>query len=257
MSPTEKFRRCDAVTAAWEGGYVDHPRDPGGPTDRGVTQAVYDDWRQKRGLPRKSVKGITAAEAEALFFSQYWEPCGCERLAAGVDLAIYDASVNSGVSRGRKWLLASIGGPDHETVKKICARRLGFMQSLKIWQTFGKGWGRRVADIQAKGVAWALAASAHPDMIPDALQQEAAGKEKVVVRQTRAATGTVATGAAGAGTGVVDQSANAADWLLIGGGVALIVVAGLIVIRLLLNSQQAKAFAAEADRLALVGGEVR
>ena len=254
---TEKFRRCDAVTAAWEGGYVNHPRDPGGATDRGVTQATYDAWRRSRGLATRPVKGVTAAEAEALFFSEFWVPCGGDTLAAGVDLATYDASVNSGVKRGRKWLIASIGGPDHETVQKICAKRLGFMRSLKIWETFGKGWGRRVADIQAKGVAWALAASAHPDMIPGTLQQEASRKETAASNQAKGATGAVATGSAGTGTAVVDQSANAADWLLIGGGLLMVAVAALLILRVMLNRQQAEAYEREADRLLLTGGEAR
>lgn len=257
LAVTEKFRRCDAVTAAWEGGYVNHPKDPGGTTDRGVTQATYDAWRRSQGLAIKPVKGITAAEAEALFFSEFWVPCGGDKLAAGVDLATYDASVNSGVSRGRKWLMASIGGPDHETVKAICARRLGFMQSLKIWQTFGKGWGRRVADIQAKGVAWALAASLDPIDVGGAVQDEALKKKAAASNQAKGATGAVATSSASAGTAVVDQSANAADWLLIGGGLLLVVVAVLLVLRMVLNRQQAEAYEREADRLLLTGGEAR
>lgn len=73
-------------------------------------------------------------------------------LAVGVDLATYDASVNSGGSRGGKWLLTSVGGPDYETAKRICAKRLSFAQSLKICKTIGKGWSHRIADFEAKGV---------------------------------------------------------------------------------------------------------
>lgn len=55
--------------------------------------------------------------------------------------------------------IEAIGGPDYDTVKGICAKRLGFMQPLNIWKAFGCGWARRVADIEAKGVAWALTAA--------------------------------------------------------------------------------------------------
>ena len=135
---TAKFRRCHDVTKTWEGGWSDHPADPGGKTMYGVTEAVYHAWLRQHGKPLRPVRQITPAEAEQIYFEQYWVPSGGPRLATGVDLATYDASVNSGVSRGRKWLLASIGGPDHETVKRICATRLSFMRSLKIWNTFGR-----------------------------------------------------------------------------------------------------------------------
>ena len=137
---TAKFRRCHEVTKAWEGSWSDHPADPGGKTMYGVTEAVFHAWLRQQRKPVRPVRQITAAEAEQIYFEQYWVPSGGPTLANGVDLATYDASVNSGVSRGRKWLLASIGGPDHETVKRICATRLSFMRSLNIWNTFGRGW---------------------------------------------------------------------------------------------------------------------
>jgi lysozyme family protein len=243
---TEKFRRCDAVTAAWEGGYVNHPKDPGGATDRGVTQATFDSWRDRQGLPRKSVKGISSTEAERLFFDLFWTACGGERLAAGVDLATYDASVNSGVSRGKKWLIASIGGPDHQTVKKLCAKRLGFMQSLNIWKTFGKGWGRRVADIQAKGVAWALAAGNDNHVVREQLRDESAVKTRVAQKQ---GAGAAAGQASGAGAVVTDQATNVADWLLLGVGVGLLAIGAFLLVRMVLNRQQAAAFAREAEKV--------
>lgn len=244
---TQKFLRSDAVTSAWEGGYVNHAKDPGGPTDRGVTQATYDGWRKKKGLAPRPVRGITAIEAQQLFYEDFWLASGSERLAAGVDLATYDASVNSGVKRGRAWLMASIGGPDHETVKRICVRRLGFMQMLKIWKTFGKGWSRRVADIQAKGVAWALAAANDNSVVSQQLEDEAAAKKTVAARQNTAAGGT---GASGTGAIVADQTTNIADWLLLGLGVGLVALAAWLVLRAMQNRQQAEAFANEAEAIA-------
>ena len=156
---TDRFPICHPITAAYEGGWSNHPQDPGGATMYGVIQTVYDAWRKKKGLPRRSVKFIEMSEALEIYRTNYWVPCGAPNLFPGVDLAVYDASVNSGVSRGRKWLAASLGSTDHtETVKRICRARLSFMQSLKIWKTFGKGWGRRVAGIEAKGVAMAMEA---------------------------------------------------------------------------------------------------
>lgn len=156
---TERFEICQAVTGKWEGGWSDHPADPGGKTMYGITEARWHEYQDKMGLKRTPVRNITMAQALKFYRSEFWLACGADKLFPGVDLAVYDASVNSGVSRGRKWLLASAGSNDHsETVKKICRARLSFMRSLAIWKTFGKGWGRRVADIEARGVAMALEA---------------------------------------------------------------------------------------------------
>ena len=157
------FERCHAVTAKWEGGWSNHKDDPGGATMYGVIQTVYDAYRDGKSLKRQSVRHISRNEALDIFFNNYWQAGNCEPLWPGVDLAVYDASVNSGVSRGRKWLMASLGSDDHSvTVKRICQKRLSFVQGLRIFSVFGKGWTRRIADVQAKGVAWALAAMHGP-----------------------------------------------------------------------------------------------
>lgn len=150
-----RFNRCHAVTAKWEGGWSDHSADPGGKTMYGITEAVYHAWLRSRGQSAKPVRQITKRDAEAIFFKNYWQAAKCDRLAPGVDLATYDSAVNSGVSRGRKWLLASIGGPDDQTVRRMCAARLAFVRGLSTWSHFGKGWTNRITDIERTGVAWA------------------------------------------------------------------------------------------------------
>lgn len=239
---TAKFRRCHDVTKVWEGGWSDHPADPGGKTMYGVAEAVYHAWLREQGKPIRPVRQITRAEAEQIYFEQYWEPCGGPTLAAGVDLATYDASVNSGVSRGRKWLLASIGGLDHETVKRICAKRLGFMQSLNIWNTFGRGWARRVADIEAKGVAWALSAANDNQAVVKQQLEEDAGKAR---SRARKQTG----GAAGVGTGgaiSIDQGAQLGDWILAGIAFVAFAAIAFLIIRAVINAHRATAYAREA-----------
>lgn len=239
---TAKFRRCHEVTKTWEGGWSDHPADPGGKTMYGVTEAVYHAWLRQHGKPLRPVRQITAAEAEQIYFEQYWVPSGGPTLANGVDLATYDAAVNSGVSRGRKWLLASIGGPDHETVKRICAKRLGFMRSLNIWNTFGRGWARRVADIEAKGVAWALtAANDNSDLVKQQLGDEADQARSQAGKQTAAAAG-----AGGGGAISIDQGAQLGDWIL--AGIAFVAFAGLafLIIRAVINIHRATAYRKEA-----------
>jgi lysozyme family protein len=239
------FDRCHEVTAKWEGGWSNHPSDPGGKTMYGVTEAVYHAWLRAQGLPTKPVRGITKAEALALYKSEYWHAAKCETLAAGVDLAVYDASVNSGVGRGRKWLLASIGGPDVQTVKNICRKRLSFMQGLAIFKTFGRGWTNRVADIEAKGVAWALAAVTTGGVVKKTLERESESARSTAGKQT--------TGGGAAGGGGAVAAPEAADQMAAGSLVVFIVlvaiVAGFLLWRAKVNKARANAYAEEASKL--------
>lgn len=217
---TDRFEICQAVTGKWEGGWSDHPADPGGKTMYGITETRWHEYQDKMGLKRTPVRNITMAQALKFYRSEFWLACGADKLFPGVDLAVYDASVNSGVSRGRKWLLASAGSNDHsETVKKICRARLSFMQSLKIWKTFGKGWGRRVADIEARGVAMALEAMGlSAAQVREKAQYEAVTSAKQANTAKKAATTTATAASAPAAAPVVEPS-TVADattvWLLV------------------------------------------
>lgn len=217
---TDRFEICHPITAKWEGGWSDHPSDPGGKTMYGITEVRWHEYQDKLGIKRTPVRNVTTSQALKFYRSEFWLACSADKLFPGVDLAVYDASVNSGVSRGRKWLLASAGGNDHsETVKKICRARLSFMQSLKIWKTFGKGWGRRVADIEARGVAMALEAMGlSAAQVREKAQYEAVTSAKQANTAKKAATTTATAASAPAAAPVVEPS-TVADattvWLLV------------------------------------------
>lgn len=134
----ETFRLALDFTLAHEGGFSDHPSDPGGATNLGITQAVYDDWRISRGLTTRSVRAIERAEAEAIYLHRYWIPSGAAELPAPVAVVVFDAAVNSGVSRSLRWF-ADAGGDWREMI----ARRLDFLTSLSTWSSFSRGWTRR------------------------------------------------------------------------------------------------------------------
>lgn len=228
---TDRFAICHPITEKWEGGWSDHKADPGGKTMYGITEAVYHAWLKVRGLPLKPVRSISKGEAVLIYREQYWKPTAEKfGLFPGVDLAVYDAAVNSGVSRGIKWLKASAGSNDHSvTVKKICRARLSFMQFLKIWKTFGKGWGRRVADIEARGVAMALAAmgvsAKSAEVVIRDNQAESAKSASSADKVVKSAgTGAAASGGAPvvADPSTIDASTG---WLLAACCVALLVVA--------------------------------
>ena len=149
-----------------EGGYVNHPKDPSGATNRGVTQATYDAYRASRGVAKVSVRGITDAEVAAIYKLQYWDRAHCDDLPFGLDYAVFDFAVNSGVSRAAKFLQAVVGATqdgvigqmtlaavaEHDPAKvieQLCDNRLAWLKRLRHWPTFGRGWSRRVQDVKA------------------------------------------------------------------------------------------------------------
>ena len=162
----ENYAQALKQVLKYEGGYVDHPKDPGGPTNKGVTQAVYDNWRKSQNLSIQSVRAIADSEVAAIYKNLYWDRVSGDLLPSGVDFAVFDFAVNSGVSRAAKMLQSVVGvtqdgqiGPATILATKtyvamsITNRRLAFMQSLSIWSTFGKGWSARIADVKAQIIA--------------------------------------------------------------------------------------------------------
>lgn len=150
---------------AHEGGYVNHPKDPGGATNMGVTQRTYNAYRARRGLPAQSVRGIASDEVAEIYKTQYWDAVRADDLPAGLDYAVFDYAVNSGPSRAMKDLQREVGAaPDgingmrtmegvnaadtFDLIERLCNRRMRFLRSLKHWPTFGKGWTRRVMGVQ-------------------------------------------------------------------------------------------------------------
>ena len=154
---------------ASEGGYVNHPDDPGGPTNMGVTQRTYNAWRRAQGQDgHKSVRHITREEADNIFVYQYFRPIWFDKLPAGLDYAMADFSVNSGPKRAVKFLqrivgtkvdgvmglhtLAAVNGrKPQDLIVALCNNRLRWMKTLRTWRTFGRGWEARVMG-RTKGV---------------------------------------------------------------------------------------------------------
>jgi lysozyme family protein len=158
------FKPSFNLTLAHEGGYVNHPKDPGGATNQGVTQRVYDAYRKGIGATQRSVRLITADEVLAIYKNQYWKLVRGDSLPTGLDYAVYDFAVNSGVARAIRYLQRVVGVEDdavigmetlaatYEAAKRneqqliatYCAHRMAFLRSLDTFSTFGKGWTRRV-----------------------------------------------------------------------------------------------------------------
>lgn len=163
------FKPSLTLTLAHEGGYVNHPSDPGGPTNRGITQRVYDAYRQFYHLAPRSVKAITDAEVAEIYGKNYWKLIRGDSLPCGLDYCVFDFAVNSGVSRAVRYLQRSVGVADdgviglvtlaaieacakadeERLIAQYCANRLAFVRSLSTFATFGKGWTRRIVGSNA------------------------------------------------------------------------------------------------------------
>ena len=216
----DNFAACLAAVLRYEGGFVNHPADPGGATMKGVTQAVYDRFRRTRGLTPQSVRLILDSELQAIYRLQYWDAVNGDTLDKGVDLAVFDPAVNSGSARAKQWLAASVGGSSIDTIKRVCAKRLSFVQGLKTWATFGKGWGRRIADVEALAIKMAAGAQA-----PAVLKQEAA---KATQAKTNAKTGAKVSTAGTAGTAAGAHTSVSHDlWPYV---IGAIVIAGILTV---------------------------
>ncbi len=93
----------------WEGGFVDHPADPGGATNRGVTQKVYDSWRASNGQAQRSVRELLDSELSAIYEQNYWRAARCGELQDKLDLVMFDTAVNMGVRRAVNFLQEAVG----------------------------------------------------------------------------------------------------------------------------------------------------
>lgn len=92
-----------------EGGYVDNKFDSGGATNHGVTQSVYSDYRQTKGLASQDIQLITDAETREIYENNYWEPSKAQLMHTPLDVCHMDWSVNHGVSGALKTLQAALG----------------------------------------------------------------------------------------------------------------------------------------------------
>jgi lysozyme family protein len=165
----ENWDKAFRQVIAYEGGYVNHPKDPGGPTNLGITQATLSTYL-RRPASVQDVRNLTKDAVKPIYKKRFWDALMCDQLPGGVDLAVYDFGVNSGTSRAARYLQSVVGvkqdgqiGPAtiaacqkysaQEVVKRLVAKRRGFLMGLRTWRTFGKGWNRRLVSVQQESLA--------------------------------------------------------------------------------------------------------
>lgn len=165
----DNFERSLDLVLAHEGGFCNHPRDRGGMTNLGITARV---WASFSGWPatEQVMRGLTIDNVRPVYLLQYWRPAHCADLQSGLDYCVFDCAVNSGPSRAVKLLQTALGvvadgliGPQtlaaiqavpaEGLIRDMCAERLNFLQALPTFADFGRGWSRRVAEVEDAAVA--------------------------------------------------------------------------------------------------------
>lgn len=136
-----------------EGGYSNNPADPGGETNFGIS---------KRAYPMENIRGMTLARAKTIYLRDYWGPAGCDAVPDGLKFDLFDMAVNSGVTTAIRTLQNAVGAradgiigpktlqainsiPAPRLVARFNGWRLAFMANTPQWDTFGRGWARRIA----------------------------------------------------------------------------------------------------------------
>lgn len=246
------FQRALPLVLKHEGGFVNHPRDPGGPTNKGVTLATFRAYVKPNGTV-EDLKNITDEQVATVYYRHYWAAVNAPALPSGLDYAVFDFAVNSGPSRAAKYLQAILGveqdgrvGPKtiaaakakdtRAVINGLCDARLAFLKRItsggkRLWDTFGRGWERRVSEVRRD----ALLMVGHPadvkhvpmpvdrPTVPPAVEQEV--KEKASRWQWL--TGLIGSGGLGLGW------LAGMDWqaILAGGGVLIAMMLVILLLR--------------------------
>ena len=165
----ENWDESFEMVLAHEGGFVNHPKDPGGMTNLGVTKAAWEGY-VGRSVDEAFMRSLTPEVVKPFYKAMYWDKIKGDQLPAGVDYAAYDLAVNSGVGRASKYLQEIAGVPadgvlgpksmgairecaPQELADALCDKRLDFLKRLPTFETFGKGWSRRVAEVKEKAMS--------------------------------------------------------------------------------------------------------
>ena len=156
------YDKCLEAILHHEGGYVNHPKDPGGETNLGVTKRVYEEWGGT-----KDMKELLVEDVAPIYKKNYWDKIKADSLPSGLDLCVFDFGVNAGPGRAAKYLQGQIGtmadggiGPNtlakleeylkftpvEQAFKTYQESRQDYYEQLSTFSSFGRGWTRRVQE---------------------------------------------------------------------------------------------------------------
>ena len=167
------FFRSLSLVLKHEGGFVDHPEDPGGATNKGITHKTYADFLERPLEDVEELKNIPDEHVEMIYKKLYWDKVKGDELPGGVDFSTFDWAVNSGPARAATALQRCVGAtvdgvigpktvghvtdiPAEKTIEFLAMEREKFYRSLNTFDTFGKGWLRRNEETREKAVEMAF-----------------------------------------------------------------------------------------------------
>lgn len=169
------FDACLREVLKHEGGYVNHPKDPGGMTNLGVTKRVYEEW-VGHPVSEAIMRGLSFQHVRTLYKVKYWDAVKGDDLPPGVDMCTFDFAVNAGPKRAVRYLQLMTGaigdgviGPNTlaqlqqyvrthnlpHAVNRYQDLREAYYRKLKTFPTFGRGWLRRVEEVRAAALKMA------------------------------------------------------------------------------------------------------
>ena len=143
MDEKELFKKALWFVLCREGGYVNNPKDPGGATNKGVTQNTYNAWRKSKNLAVRDVKLIEMSEINDIYYNRYWLAAGCNKMSAKFAVVCFDTAVNMGVGRVKP-LLESCQYSDLETFYINRIRKYNEFAKNANQRTFLHGWLNRM-----------------------------------------------------------------------------------------------------------------
>lgn len=245
------FKRALPLVLKHEGGWADHPKDPGGATMKGVTLATFRRY-VKANASKADLRAISDEQIATVYYRHYWSAVNAPALPAGLDYAVLDFAVNSGPTRAARFLQRIVGvkqdgriGPatiaavneisTADLIARLCAARLTWLRGLKTWPTFGKGWTRRVVDVE-KAARSMVGKPADVEHVAVPMPTVPKDVDKAVKRQTNG------WGWSGLGLGGIGTAITAvAGWpwqtialfagIAVAGGVVALVIGPLVVRR--------------------------
>lgn len=160
------FLDCVEHIFRHEAGFINHPKDPGGATNMGITRATLSAWRGEQASVA-DVRNLTRLEARQIYMALYWNPVRGDQLPRGLDLSVFDMAVNAGPRRsimllqralrdnaleidgaiGPMTLAAVTRRSPRALIEEFYDLRMEYYRSLSTWATFGKGWKNRAVDV--------------------------------------------------------------------------------------------------------------
>jgi lysozyme family protein len=166
----DAFTQALPIILKHEGGYVNHPKDPGGRTNLGVTQRVWEAW-VKRKVTEAEMRALTVEQVTPLYRKNYWDAVKGDEMHPAVALCVFDFAVNAGPARAIIYLQRAVGTtPDGKIgpvtlaatnnrapvglIRAYQAARRDYYRSLRTFNTFGRGWLSRTDDVERVALSW-------------------------------------------------------------------------------------------------------